>query len=82
MEEFVSEECSASVLATLIFDIERLLNSRDSISTQYNFNRFDLYVDNESKTIRIEDDLNIDKSGVEIVNMNVFLNRIRSELQD
>ena len=82
LEEFIAEECTESVPAMLLSDIEEQSKNGVAQFKEYTFNRFNVYLNFIENEVRIEDDLDPEESGVLIVSLDSFVEAINKKNRD
>lgn len=77
LEEFIDEECNESIYRMLISEIEQLEKENVVKLKEYTFNRFNLYLDFENGSVRIEDELNVEEAREFVLPMGKLLARLK-----
>jgi len=72
LKQFLEEDCDAGIRQMLLTEINRHATVRTAVVREFNFNRFDVYLDFQSESVRVDDDLDTSEAGSCTIPMTDF----------
>ena len=82
LDEFISEECSKTICNMLISDINKLKQTDTIKLKEYTFNRFNLYLNFETETALVEDELDVEESGEITISLSCLINKLKIKVDN
>ena len=82
LNEFMAQDCDAAVRQRLLAEITKHGEARAGVVREFNFNRFNIYLDFRGGKVRIEDELDVSEMGshtISIAEFTAVLNSHRSQ---
>lgn len=79
LNDFMEQECDDVVRSMLISDIEKIALENVTQFKEYNFNRFNVYLNVVEKQVRIEDELDVEETGVFTIGLADFLKLLKED---